>query len=62
MDAVFQAENFSDFPGDFRPNSCSFQWETVGSHRDNSTIFPSGVVLPFSIDFRGFPANHRSGI
>ena len=33
MEAVFRTGKSSDFFDLFRPNTCSFQWETTGYHR-----------------------------
>jgi hypothetical protein len=42
----------------FRCLLAKFLFFPMGNGRDNSTIFWPGVLLPFSIDFRGFPAGN----
>ncbi len=56
MEAVFRSESLRTFPVDFRLASHSFRQETPVDHRKKSENFPIGILLPFLIIFRTFPA------
>jgi hypothetical protein len=54
-EAVFQRENFRNFSNDFRLVSTGNYRKLTGIHRKKSKKFPTGVLLPYSGDFRYFP-------
>jgi len=56
MEAVFRSESLRSFSVDFQLASHSFRQETPVDHRKKSENFPVGILLPFLIIFRAFPA------
>ncbi len=62
FEAVFRSGIFRIF----QVNSDNFLYFPAGSVRKSSEKFPAGILLPYSSDFRCFPAgfcgrNHRPG-